>query len=59
MIGGALFPYPSASPELLLRIDAFLAEPDLDPAIGRVVIEGRDTVAKALRSRALPAGGSC
>jgi aminopeptidase N len=58
MIGGALFPYPSASPELLQRIDAFLAGPDLDPAIGRVVIEGRDTVAKALGSRALPAGGS-
>ena len=37
-----LFPYPAASPELLERVDAFLAEPGLDPAIGRLVIEGRD-----------------
>jgi len=38
---------------LLERVDTFLAAPDLDPALARVVIEGRDTVDKALRSRAL------
>jgi aminopeptidase N len=54
VLGKLLFPYPAASPELLERVDAFLATPDLDPALARVVIEGRDTVDKALRSRALP-----
>jgi len=53
-LGKLLFPYPAASPELLERVGAFLATPDLDPALARVVIEGRDIVEKALRSRALP-----
>ena len=53
-LGRVLFPYPAASPELLAQVDAFLAEPDLDPSLGRAVIEGRDIVEKALRSRALP-----
>jgi aminopeptidase N len=48
-----LFPYPAASPDLLRRIAEFLASPGIDPALARVVIEGRDTVEKALRSRAL------
>jgi hypothetical protein len=39
---------------LLERTDVFLAAPDLDPALARVVIEGRDIVDKALRSRSLP-----
>ena len=54
ILGKLLFPYPAASPELLERVDTFLAAPDLDPALARVVIEGRDIVEKALRSRALP-----
>ncbi|HEY0933696.1 MAG TPA: aminopeptidase N [Trebonia sp.] len=54
MLGKLLFPYPAASTRLLERVDAFLAAPDLDPAMARVVIEGRDIVDKALRSRALP-----
>jgi aminopeptidase N len=53
VLGKLLFPYPAASPELLERVDTFLAAPDLDPALARVVIEGRDVVDKALRSRAL------
>jgi aminopeptidase N len=53
-LGKLLFPYPAASPGLLERIDVFLATTDLDPALARVVIEGRDIVDKALRSRALP-----
>jgi aminopeptidase N len=53
-LGRMLFPYSAASPALLERIDAFLAEPGRDPALSRVVIEGRDIVQKALRSRALP-----
>jgi aminopeptidase N len=53
-LGKLLFPYSAASPELLERVDTFLATPDLDPALARVVIEGRDIIDKALRSRALP-----
>jgi aminopeptidase N len=53
-LGKLLFPYSAASPELLERADTFLATPDLDPALARVVIEGRDIIDKALRSRALP-----
>jgi aminopeptidase N len=43
-----------ASPELVERIDAFLAAEDRDPGLVRVLIEHRDTVERALRSRALP-----
>jgi aminopeptidase N len=54
LFGGTLFPYTQASPELLARVDEFLAQPDLDPSLRRTVVEGRDQVEKALRSRALP-----
>jgi aminopeptidase N len=54
LFGGALFPFTQASPELVDRVNLFLAEPDLDPTLRRVVIECRDIVEKALRSRALP-----
>ena len=53
LLGRGLFPYSAASPELLGQVDAFLAAPDLDPSLRRVVIEGRDIAEKALRSRAL------
>jgi aminopeptidase N len=53
-LGKLLFPYTAAAPELLERVDAYLATPGIDPALARVVIEGRDVVDKALRSRALP-----
>jgi aminopeptidase N len=53
-LGRTLFPFSAASPELLAQVDAFLAAPDLDPSLSRAVIEGRDIVEKALRSRALP-----
>jgi aminopeptidase N len=49
-----LFPYPAASPELLARIDAFLGDEVRDPGLVRVMIERRDIVARALRSRSLP-----
>jgi aminopeptidase N len=52
-IGQALFPYTAASPELLQRVDEFLGQPGLDPALARVVAEGRDVAEKALRSRRL------
>ena len=55
VLGMALFPYSAASPRLLERADAFLAEHGQDPALCRAVIEGRDVAAKALRARELPA----
>jgi len=54
ILGQALFPYTAASPELLQRVDDFLAQPGLEPALARVVAEGRDVAGKALRSRGLP-----
>jgi aminopeptidase N len=54
LLGQALFPYTAASPELLQRVDEFLGQPHLDPALARVVAEGRDVAEKALRSRELP-----
>jgi aminopeptidase N len=52
-LGELLFPYPAASPELLAGIDEFLARPR-DPGLARVLTDHRDTVQRALRSRALP-----
>jgi aminopeptidase N len=49
-----LFPYPAASPALLTQIDDFLTATPRDPALTRVLTERRDTVERALRSRALP-----
>jgi aminopeptidase N len=55
VLADGLFPYASASPDLLARIDAFLAAGRLDPALVRILVERRDTVERALRSRELPA----
>jgi len=55
VLGRLLFPFPAASPGLVERIDAFLAAEERDPGLVRVLIEHRDTVERALRSRALPA----
>ena len=55
LLGDGLFPYWAASPELLSRVDAFLATEPRDPSMVRVLIERRDVIERALRSRALPA----
>ena len=55
VLGMVLFPYSAASPRLLERADAFLAEHGQDTALCRAVIEGRDVAAKALRARTRPA----
>jgi aminopeptidase N len=55
VFGMVLFPFSAASPQLLERADAFLAEHAEDAALCRAVIEGRDVAAKALRARKLPA----
>jgi aminopeptidase N len=54
LLAEGLFPYWAASPELLRQVDNFLAAEQLDPALIRVLIERRDIVERALRSRALP-----
>ena len=55
MLAQGLFPSMAASPELLEHIDGFLAAQDRDPGLVRLLIEQRDMVERALRSRALPA----
>jgi aminopeptidase N len=50
-----LFPYPAVSAGLLERVDSFLASAERDPGLVRVLIERRDVVERALRSRALQA----
>jgi aminopeptidase N len=54
LLAEGLFPYWAASPELLRQVDDFLAAEQRDPALVRVLIERRDIVERALRSRALP-----
>ena len=53
--GAALFPVTAASPDLIDQIDEFLAAGGREPGLVRVLIERRDQVVRALRSRALPA----
>jgi aminopeptidase N len=54
VLADSLFPYAAASPGLLAQIDAFLAADQRDPALVRILIEHRDAVERALRSRNLP-----
>jgi aminopeptidase N len=54
LLGDGLFPYWAASPELLSRVDEFLAAEQREPSMVRVLIERRDIIDRALRSRALP-----
>jgi len=55
VLGQVLFPHPAASPELLRQIDSFLAAGPRDPGLVRILVERRDLVERALRSRALSA----
>jgi aminopeptidase N len=54
LLGEGLFPYWAASPELLRRVDDFLAAEQRDPSMVRVLVERRDVIERALRSRVLP-----
>jgi aminopeptidase N len=56
LLGDGLFPYWAASPELLSRVDDFLAAEPRDPSMVRVLVERRDIIERALRSRELAAG---
>jgi aminopeptidase N len=55
VLADGLFPYSAASAELVTAIDEFLAAEDRDPALVRILVEHRDVVERALRSRELPA----
>ncbi len=55
VLGDGLFPYFAASGDLLRRIEEFLSVQQRDPAMVRLLVERRDTVERALRSRELPA----
>jgi aminopeptidase N len=54
MLAHLLFPSPCASPELVARVDAFLAAGGRDPGLVRVLAEERELMQRALRARALP-----
>ena len=54
LVGALLFPLYATSPDLLDRVDEFLAEQERNPGMVRVLVQGRDVAAKALRARALP-----
>jgi aminopeptidase N len=57
-LGEALFPRTAAGQQLIGQIDAFLAAGNRDPGLVRVLIERRNLIERALRSRALtPARG--
>jgi aminopeptidase N len=51
-----LFPSDVISEDILARVDRFLAEQSPQPALRRMMVEGRDTMARALRARACDAG---
>ena len=47
-----LYPSLLVSPEIVERTDAYLASQEMQPALARLLLEGRDGVARALRARA-------
>jgi aminopeptidase N len=53
LLAEQLFPYACAGPELLELAEAFLAGPDVEPPLRRVIVEAVDMVGRILRSRAL------
>jgi aminopeptidase N len=54
LLGDALFPAAAASAGLVSRVDEFLGAEHRPSSMVRVLLERRDMVDKALRSRALP-----
>ncbi len=47
-----LYPALLVSPDVVERTDSYLASGDVPPALARLLLEGRDGVARALRARA-------
>jgi aminopeptidase N len=54
-IAFGLFPYLRVQPDTLETADRYLTEADPVPALRRIVLEGRDGIARALRARACDA----
>jgi aminopeptidase N len=48
-----MFPQPAAGPDLLGRVDAHLARPELPRPLRRVLLEQRDTLVRTIAARAL------
>ncbi len=46
-----LYPALLVDPSVVERTDAFLASHDVQPALARLLLEGRDGVVRALRAR--------
>jgi aminopeptidase N len=55
LLAERLFPQSAASSELIAQVDAFLAAEERDNPLRRVLVEARDLVSRALRSRSLEA----
>ena len=53
LLASRMFPQTAASEDLIAQVDAFLAAEPRDSALSRVLIEARDGVVRALKSRAL------
>ena len=51
-LANVLFPYPAVSPDVLARIEEFVASPR-DPGIVRIVTDHYDVAQRALRLRSL------
>ena len=56
-IVAGLFPHWRVEPDTIERADAFLAIPDLSPALRRLVVEARDDVARMLWAQAADRAG--
>ena len=46
-----LYPALLVDPSVVERTDAYLASHDVQPALARLLLEGRDGVVRALRAR--------
>ena len=57
-IAVGLYPALLVSPETVARTDAYLSSHDVQPALARLLLEGRDGVARALRARDRDAAGA-
>jgi aminopeptidase N len=55
LLGGELFPFAAAAPDLSEQVDVFLAAGERDPALVRMLVELRATAQRARQSRALGA----
>ncbi len=51
--GRRMYPHLAVSEQTIARTDRFLAQPDVPSPVRRLLLEGRDGVARALRARAV------